>query len=214
VQRFRAWWDRRSRRGKIALVVLAVLVGLTILGALLPSDDDEASSGSPTTTVAEPQPEPEPEPEPPPPPPPPSERDTGRMSDGEYAAFSDQVDEVDREVAEYGEGLRKCGVLIQAFELAEASECIDEADNGVGDAMLAAYFGAEELEGDVGKACLKNLKAYKNRLDVFYGWYERMTKAGKDLQFEEFNQLAQLTGVMTRRYQRTKRAALASCAPV
>jgi hypothetical protein len=35
--------------------------------------------------------------------------------------------------------------------------------------MLLAYSTAEDLEGDVGKACLRNLKAYRARLDVFYG---------------------------------------------
>lgn len=54
----------------------------------------------------------------------------------------------------------------------------------------------------------------KTRLDVFYGWFQETTKAGKDLQFQKFNTHAQLTGVMTRRYGRAKEAALASCNPL
>jgi hypothetical protein len=212
-------WTGRSRRGKALVIGGAVLLAFILIGVLAPSEeaaDNTAAQEPPAATTATPAEDTEPPPPPAedePTPPPPEDVDTGRMSEGEYEQFSSQVADVDAEMAEYGEGLGKCGVLIQAVELAEASQCVDEADNGVGDAMLTAYSTAEGLEGDVGKACLKNLKAYKSRLDVFYGWYERTTKAGKDLQFEQFNTLAQLTGVMTRRYTRAKEAALASCNP-
>jgi hypothetical protein len=135
------------------------------------------------------------------------------MSDGEYELFASQVADVDEEVAEFGDSLPKCGVLFQAQELAAGSECIEEADDGVGDDMLGAYATADDLEGDVKKACLRNLRAYKTRLDVFYGWFQQTAKAGKDLRFGEFARLARSSGVMTRRYQRAKGAALASCKP-
>jgi hypothetical protein len=105
-------------------------------------------------------------------------------------------------------------VLLQAGELAEASDCIKEAYDGVEDDMIGAYATAEDLEGDVGKGCLKAVRFYKTRLDVFYGWMKQTAAAGENLQFEEFNALAGMSGRQTRRYRRGREAALAACSPL
>lgn len=64
--------------GKIAIIVVGVLVGLVLLGALIPAEDEEpASSAAPTTTTTQTEQEPTS-----------ADRDTGRMSDTEYEEFS------------------------------------------------------------------------------------------------------------------------------
>lgn len=45
------------------------------------------------------------------------------MSEGEHEQFSSQVADVDAEMAEFGESLPECAVLIQALELADAAIC-------------------------------------------------------------------------------------------
>lgn len=139
--------------------------------------------------------------------------DTGRMSEGEYALFSSQLAEVDDELFEYGEKLQKCGVLMQALQLADASECVTDAFSGVESDMLGAYTTAEGYEGDVAKACLKALKLYKERLDIYYGWQTQTKKAGENLQFDEFTTLASLAPTMSKRYRQARDWALRDCAP-
>jgi hypothetical protein len=46
----RGWWARRSRWAKIGLIVLAVVVLLTIVGALLPAEDASDEASQETTT--------------------------------------------------------------------------------------------------------------------------------------------------------------------
>lgn len=139
--------------------------------------------------------------------------DTGRMSETEYENLARVLSEVDSELAEYGEGLGKCSVLLQALELADASECIGDAYKGVGNQMLVAYSTVEDLEGDTAKGCLKALKLYKQRLDIYYGWHEKTQDAGENLQFDEYNSLASLSGTMTNRYRQGRDWALRDCEP-
>jgi hypothetical protein len=65
---FAEWWRRRSLKARIGLSALAVFVGLAILGALLPSNDDgqgkQASPPPPATQAAPPPPPPRPPPPP------------------------------------------------------------------------------------------------------------------------------------------------------
>jgi hypothetical protein len=204
----RPLWSRRP------VQVGAVILGLVVLGAALSGggdDDDSAQPAATTAEVATPATteaattaaattEAEPV-------------DTGRMSQGEFDTFSGRLDAIDAEVFEYGQGLQKCSVLLQALELAEASDCIGEAYEGVGDDMLLAYSSAEGLEGDVAKRCLTSLRAYKQRLDVFYGWHERTQDAGENLQFDEFNRLAGQSGAQGRAYSRARARVLRDCAP-
>jgi hypothetical protein len=44
-------WNERSRRGKIIVVVVAVLVGLGLIGAAIPSEDTAKTSADTTTTT-------------------------------------------------------------------------------------------------------------------------------------------------------------------
>jgi hypothetical protein len=46
-------WNERSRRGKIIVVVAAVVVGLGLIGAVVPSDDTATPSANTATTSAE-----------------------------------------------------------------------------------------------------------------------------------------------------------------
>jgi hypothetical protein len=46
-------WNRRSRRGKILLIVFGVVIVFSIIGALGNSGDEEATTASPETTLAE-----------------------------------------------------------------------------------------------------------------------------------------------------------------
>jgi hypothetical protein len=76
---FAAWWKRLGRTGKIAVIVATVIVGLGILGALIPTEEDGGNNASPPPPAAQQPPPPPPpppaeEPPPPPPPPPPTER--------------------------------------------------------------------------------------------------------------------------------------------
>jgi hypothetical protein len=67
---FAAWWNRLGRPGRIAVIVAAVLVGLVILGALVPSESDSGKEASPPPSAAQPAAD-----DPPPPPPPPPEEE-------------------------------------------------------------------------------------------------------------------------------------------
>lgn len=76
--RFAAWWRRLGRPGKIAIITLAVVVGLVILVAVIPTsenDGEEASPPPPSATQA-------------PPPPPPAATPQSRVRD----AIGDSVD--------------------------------------------------------------------------------------------------------------------------
>jgi hypothetical protein len=69
---FAAWWKRLGRPGKIAVIVVAVLVGLVILGALVPSESDTGKEASPPPPAAQPAAD-----DPLPPPPSPKEQILG-----------------------------------------------------------------------------------------------------------------------------------------
>ena len=58
------------------------------------------------------------------------------MSYPGYSAFFRAVRNVDYELVEYGQILRTCYVPLQALQLADASECIGVAHEGVADQML------------------------------------------------------------------------------
>jgi hypothetical protein len=216
-------WRRGGGARKVSygLWGIAALFAFGLIWAVsLDSSEERAATGS-TTTTAETQPDTTEatttEAESPPTTAPATTEtkppDTGRMSDGEYANFSRVLSEVDSELSDYGDGLAKCSVLFEALQLADASDCIGEAYAGVGDQMLVAYSTAEDLQGDVATACLKALKLYRQRLDVYFGWHERTQDAGENLQFDEYNTLASLSGSMTKRYRQGRDWVLRDCEP-
>ena len=51
--------------------------------------------------------------------------------------------------------MQKCGVLFQAFQLADASDCLDEAYSGFQDKVDFALFTIDDLRGDVAKGWLR-----------------------------------------------------------
>jgi hypothetical protein len=196
--------EKPSRGRKILLFTVLGLVALVVIMVALPSGGDE--DDTPIATEAS---EPESETSPPA-----EDADTGRMSDGEFGLFERQVSDIDTELNQYSEQLPKCAVLIQAQALADASTCISDAYDGLEGDMLGAYASVENLESDVAKGCLKALRLYKQRLDVFFGYMKTTNTAGANLQFEEFSVLANDSTRQARRYRQAKGWALDACAPV
>lgn len=217
-------------KGKTGIIVGSVLVLFILIGVLAPPPEEKDAAAPATqpaatteratdpTTEATVTTEPEPTTEAMAPTDPDAEEpapdaDTGRMSDGEYETFQRSLAEIDAEMVEYGEKLGKCSVLLQALELADASECIGDAYSGTGNSLLAAYATTEDLEPDVSKQCLKALKLYKRRLDVFYGYMQTTVEAGENLQFDEFTVLAKQSGARTKRYRQARDWVLTDCEP-
>ena len=119
-----------------------------------------------------------------------------------------QLDDVDREAAEFVERLPRCSALVQALELALASECVEVAYAGVEESVPRAVGAIEQL--DVEAACRDVVRGYVRRLRRFHTWALATTQAGRNRQFGEFNALAVQTSRQTLRYERA-RARLDGC---
>jgi hypothetical protein len=186
--------------------IVVVLIALAMISSALDSGEDAKDEASATTSA-------QPSAAQASPPPPKQKPDTGRMSSGEYALLTAQLDAVDREAVQFAELMPKCAVLFEALQLADASTCIAEAYDGMEDDMLAAYAVADDLEGDVAKACLKALRLYKDRLDEFYTWIKSAAQAGTTLQMDAFAALADQSTQKTTRYRKARDWLLADCEP-
>jgi hypothetical protein len=135
------------------------------------------------------------------------------MSDTEFEQFSGAVAEVDDELGQFGTTLQRCGVLLQAFELEAASECVGEAYSGIEEDVGAALFVSDDLQGDVAKDCLTSLTAYEDRLNRYANYVSAVHAAGENLQFDQFNRLAKRAVRQSRAYANARDAALLDCAP-
>jgi cytoskeletal protein RodZ len=228
----RGFWSRRSKWGKAGLIAAAVFVVFVAIGLAVPAPDDEpenaaaevesttpdqtpteetttdeASTEEATTeeTTTEEATTEETTTE--------ESGDTGRMSDTEFEQFSGAVAEVDDELNQFGTTLQRCGVLLQALEFADASECVGEAYSGIEEDVGAALFLADDLKADVAKDCLKSLTAYENRLNHYANYVSSLHTAGENLQFRAFNRLANRARKEARAYARVRDVALMDCAP-
>lgn len=141
------------------------------------------------------------------------DEDTGRMSETEYDFFSSTLTEVDQEIDQFATKLQKCGVLMQALDLANASTCVGEAYDGFEDKALLAYAEADDLKEDVAKECLKVLTNYQARLDRFATYIGSLHETGANLQAEPFIRLAKRATNQTLRYAGTRDRVLAACSP-
>ena len=223
----RDWWSRRGRPGQIALIILAVyvvlLVGGTIALAASDSGGDAPDGAAPETTTVEAtteeattseeatteeattqetttQDEA-------------GDEDTGRMSDAEFEQFSGAVAEVDDELSQFGSTLQRCGVLLQALEFADASECVGEAYSGIEEDVGFALFTSDDLKDDVAEGCLKSLTAYENRLNHYANYVSSLHAAGENLQFRAFNRLAKRARKEAQAYASVRDVTLLDCVP-
>jgi hypothetical protein len=194
--RWRRFWKERSWKGKTAIIVGLVLLVLIVIGIAVPAPDDSenasAEATTPTTTSA------------------PAttteeattseatteeaadttDEDTGRMSEGEFEGFSNALTEVDQEVQQFGTTLQKCGVLFQALQLADGSDCVDEAYSGFEDKVSFAVFTVDDLKDDVANGCLQATTAYKARLNHFAAYVGALHDAGTNLQGQKVLRLS------------------------
>jgi hypothetical protein len=214
---FLRWWHQRSKKAQIGLAIGAVFLFLIILGALLPSPDDgekkkEAISPPPPAQQQQPRPPPA-EPPPPPPPPPAADRDTGRMSDGEFQQFRDAQADVLSESQQFNDGVQKCAVIGQSGDLAEFSRCMDDAWSGFTSKAQYAYYVTGQLIPNTAKKCRANLRSYRAVLSDYDATLDVAHKTASNLQFEEMTAAFKRYGPATRRYTKFTLNALAACEP-
>jgi hypothetical protein len=213
----RGFWKRRSWIGKTAIIVGAVLVVLVAIGLAVPATDNsdnksaaattEAVTTTPAGTTEEAATTPEATTQEA------SDEDTGRMSEREFEEFSGALTEVDQEVQQFATTMQKCGVLFQALQLADASDCVDEAYSGFEDKVSFASFTVDDLNDDVAKECLQTMSAYGTRLNRFGNYVANLHEAGANLQAEKFLRIAKRAKKETRRYAAARDLALIACAP-
>jgi hypothetical protein len=216
--RLRGFWGRRSRKGKILLVVGGLLLALLIIGLAVPAEDSEepvaqvagqsvettepATTEEATTEEAATEETAD------------EDEDTGRMSEGEFEFFSNALTEVDEEIDQFATTMGRCGVLFQALEVAEGSECVDEAYSGFEDKALLAYAEADDLKDDVAKDCLTALTRYQERLERFATYVGNLHEAGANLQTARFIKISKRARAETARYATARDVALLQCSPV
>ena len=209
--RARAFWGRRGKIGKAAIIILAVLVVLIFIGALVPTESDETASTTTTETVVnetesqQTETEETQETEPP---------DTGRMTETEYETFARYANDFDGELSQYGQVIGKCGVLAQSLELAAASECVEDAWGGVWDSGQDAYLFADDYLDDTAKGCRKALATYKVRLDLFATALKRASEAGMNLNFEESLPLSRRANRLAKPYAKARNKVHLACVPL
>lgn len=189
--------------GKIAIIVVGVVVGLVLLGALIPAEDEEpASSAAPTTTTTQTEQEPTS-----------ADRDTGRMSDTEYEEFSAAQSDFADEALQFSEEIQKCSVIGLAGQLAEFSSCTHYAYGGVQDSAEYAYFISDDTLDDVAKRCRVVLRNYMSALDNLNAKMQAVERAGSLLQFEELTAASKQLPGPSQRYSRAALNALTACSP-
>jgi hypothetical protein len=154
-----------KRWHKIVLGVVGVFIVLGIIGALAGGGDDdgdqagneprrEQPAGS-TTTERQPAPAAEK--------PAADDGDTGRMSQTEWEQARDAIFDVNGELRDYRQQVsERCSLMVQAMQVAEALDCIDDAYSGVEDKMALAYADLDDLQGDVAKKCLRAVEIATN----------------------------------------------------
>jgi hypothetical protein len=220
------FWERRSRWGKASLIIgLAVFVGLTAIGlAVSALDESENTSAQvtdeeatePPTAAGEATTEGGPTPE---------EAtteagaehadDTGRLSDREFRWFTVFLGWLDEEVDQLETALPKCAVLFHASRLAAASECVDDAYQGLGRRVGFVNVTVDDLrdDEDVAKRCLTAMNAYQNRLIMLDAYVASLQRAGTNLHVEKFIRIRRQAPRQARAYRTARDAALLACEP-
>jgi hypothetical protein len=217
----RGFWARRSKWGKAEIIIGAVATALVAIGLAVPALDDSANTSAQVAdeettseeasedTATEPDPTTEEAVE---------EGDdggTGRMSRGEYAWFTVFLGWLDEEIDQLETTLPKCAVRFQAFQLAAASECVDQAYHGFGRRVGFVNVTVNDLrdDEDVAKQCLEALNAYQKRLNSFDAFVELLHRAGANLQAERFTRIRRQATGQARAYRTARDAALLTCEP-
>lgn len=192
-----------SKKKKVVLWVAGAFVALIVLAAIFGETPEEEAAGDETrteqtTAPAKPAAKPE---------------DTGRMSQGEFDRYMMWVRDVRKEQGQLADASPKCGVLIQAMELAEASECLDDAFDGLDVSMQVLSDTLAGLEDDVAKKCLVAVRQMKQATDGYANATTAAQQAGKNLQFDEFIAIADDAANQSTRFDARHNAMLAECQP-
>ena len=85
------------------------------------------------------------------------------MSDDEYATLHAADNKMQRELAQIAKGFQRCGVLMQALEVAAALECADEAYSGFPGGYDLVEYAHSDLLDDVAKGCKRALNRWLAR---------------------------------------------------
>jgi hypothetical protein len=199
-------WGERSWRGRAAIIGAAVVASIAAL-ALIPTESEDASSTTSTTTTQSVTDESEPAPAP-------SESsDTGRMSEGEYETFSTAQAEVIDEALQFGEEVQKCAVIGLAGQIAEFSDCMDEAYSGFSEDADYALFIAQDTLDDVAKRCRVRLTNYLAALDNLSEKVAALHRAGSLLQADEITATSNALPGAADRYAKVSVNVLSACSP-
>lgn len=188
----RAWWQW-------VLAGLAVVIVLTALFG----EDEPTTTGGDQATQSEPAEE-TPRAEAP---------DTGRMSEGEYAQLTDALDQYDSELVEFGDGVGKCGRIAEAGQLAEASDCIEEAYDGVEGQASLSLDTMDQLRGDVARRCRGALLRARRALNAQFAATATAAKFAEDLEFDVVVANQRTVERRGRAYRRSKVQVRRVCRP-
>jgi hypothetical protein len=222
----RAFWRRRSWKGKTGIIVGAVFVALILIGLLAPAPDESsdvgptqaatteaaATTSAPTTTAqtttaqattqeAETETraaEPS---------------DTGRLSESEFATFQRAHQEVVDESLQFTNEVQACAVIGQSGDFAGFRECNDSAYAGFEEDADAALFTANDLLDDAAKKCRAALNSYVKVLTDYSATVKTAYEVGNRLDFDAMTIVYPRLPVQSRRYAKFSLNALRACEP-
>ncbi len=177
-------WMKWGIGGVVALIVIAAIAG---------GSGDEKKDDAATTT--------------------PTAVDTGRMSDGEFSSYMTMWSELLNENQQLGNDIQKCGVLMEALQLAEASKCTDDAFDGLDTNVRLLRTELDGVKDDVAKKCLVAVRQMVPAVDAYGSATDEARAAGKNLQFTVFEASVRDALNQHRRLQARHEGIIRECTP-
>jgi hypothetical protein len=135
------------------------------------------------------------------------------MSEGEYETFSTAQAEVIDEALQFGEEVQKCAVIGLAGQIAEFSDCMDEAYSGFNEDADYALFIAQDTLDDVAKRCRVRLTNYIAALNNLSEKVAALHRAGSLLQADEITATSNALPRAADRYAKVSVNVLSACSP-
>jgi hypothetical protein len=135
------------------------------------------------------------------------------MSDGEYALFRRYHAELLDEALQWSQGYATCARSGETGDLAGFRDCITEAWDGFEDAALLASSNAKDTFADVGKQCLRRLRAYDKAVTNLYATNATAYEIANRLEIELLSEAFKKVPPSAVRYRTASRRSLSACEP-
>jgi hypothetical protein len=215
VEAWKKAWRSIPRWGQWTIVIV---VGLLIIGGIAGDDSGEKSRDDNSAEPARVEDKPEKKT---PAETPASETkraepaDTGRMTSSELAEATDAIDGFSKEIGQYTDRVStRCATIASAGQLAEASDCVSDAYDGIEDQAGVSFTLLDGLKDDIAKGCFKNVRRQLRALDGLYASVQVAKKVSQDLQGDLIKEAVKRLDRSQRIYDRVKIDVAASCVPV